>query len=231
MENVKQVNKTANQCLRFVTHMMRTSFYYTCKNTPCVFSSCSWPVWPFRTYLPQDNTSLAKDLQTKYKDSPVAILKVLISLDFSKDPNRHIWLESACEDNGKIPFTSASIPKLPRVWYMTTILKWKNFRHTPNRRCPDKTKILQQYTSEGYFYDDSKFCTQVLNLKELGEVWSMNIVKSRTMPSEPASYFQDEYLSSTENNFHDSLIQWMWNWRILIFAGNAIIQIRNNFRF
>jgi transglutaminase-like putative cysteine protease len=41
----------------------------------------------------------------------------------------------------------------------------------------DHSKICGSYTQDGLFYDDSKFCTVALKLKERGEVWDITSVK------------------------------------------------------
>ena len=173
----------------------------------------------------QDNTSLAKDLQTKYKDSPVAILSSDISYDFSKDPNRQLVkvLVKTTEKYLSLRFNSKITKSV--VYDNNSEVEKFSGSSTLKQEVSDKTKYCGKYTSEGYFYDDSKFCTQVLNLKELGEVWSMNIVKSvNDAKYEPASYFQDEYpivsrkITFTIPNTIDVEL------KEFNFAGNAIVK-------
>ena len=127
----------------------------------------------------------------------------------------------------KNTFHFASIPKLPRVWYMTTIWSGKIFREAAhsNRRCPTKQNTAASTPAKDIFMTTVNFALQVLNLKELGEVWSMNIVKSvNDAKYEPASYFQDEYpivsrkITFTIPNTIDVEL------KEFNFAGNAIVK-------
>ncbi|MBL0256765.1 MAG: hypothetical protein IPQ03_04220 [Bacteroidetes bacterium] len=144
--------------------------------------------------LAQDNTKLATELQLKYKDSPVAILSAETNFEFSKDPNRPLIkvLVKETEKYLSLRFNSRITKSVlydsnseVEKFYGSSSLKGE---------ISERTKYCGKYTSEGYFYDDSKFCSQSINLKELGEVWTINTVKSvNDSKYLPSCYFQDEY--------------------------------------
>jgi len=58
----------------------------------------------------------------------------------------------------------------------------------------DLMKFCGKYTHEGFFYDDSKFCSHKINLKEVGETWNIKSIKE-TFDSRyfTSVYFEGSY--------------------------------------
>lgn len=171
----------------------------------------------------QDNAKLAADLQAKYKDAPVAVLSSDINYEFSKDPNRpliKVRVKStekylSLRYNSKIVKTAiydsnSEVEKLSAI----SSLKFE---------ISDRTKYCGKYTTEGYFYDDSKFCSIELSLHELGEVWTISSEKSvNDSKYEPSSFFQDEYPVVSRNVSFTIPTNIDIELREFNFAGNAI---------
>lgn len=124
----------------------------------------------------QDFEKQARELQQTYKDSEAATIQELSEYEFIKDAkvaarivettnkkllslryNSSVFLVETYDNNSQVDKFFADSNKK---------------QHAPNG-----TQICGKYTSEGLFYDDSKFCTHVLKLKEIGEVWDVNTVK------------------------------------------------------
>lgn len=62
------------------------------------------------------------------------------------------------------------------------------------QKAPESAKICGTYTSEGLFFDDSKFCLHKLKLKEIGERWKINSTKKINDAKYLTSlYFQDKF--------------------------------------
>ncbi len=57
------------------------------------------------------------------------------------------------------------------------------------QKAVNELKYCGQYTQEGFFYDDSRFCSHKLRLKEVGELWSMKSIKQ----TNDARYFTSVY--------------------------------------
>ncbi|MCW3085061.1 MAG: hypothetical protein JWP12_2427 [Bacteroidetes bacterium] len=156
-------------------------------STLLLFISCSG-------LFSQDNAKLASDLQAKYKDAPVAIINSEINYEFSKDPNKVL-----------VRVMEKKEQKLLSLRYNQTINEYisydnnsavEKFSASSNlkQEALDRMKYCGTYTSEGYFYDDSKFCSQTLKLKELGEVWQVSSVKRvNDSKYQTSAYFQEDY--------------------------------------
>ncbi len=61
------------------------------------------------------------------------------------------------------------------------------------QRAVNELRFCGQYTQEGFFYDDSKFCSHKIKLKEIGELWTMNVVKQIN----DARYFTSVYFEGS----------------------------------
>ncbi|HRH67296.1 MAG TPA: transglutaminase domain-containing protein [Bacteroidia bacterium] len=158
------------------------------------YSSLFLLIFFFNTVLAEDNSKLAAELQAKYKDSPVAILNSDINYEFSKDPNRPLVkiLEKTTEKYLSLRFNSKIVKSI--VYDSNSEVVKFNGSSSMKGEVSDRDKYCGTYTNEGFFYDDSKFCSQMLNLKELGEVWTMNTTKSvNDSKYEPSFYFQESY--------------------------------------
>jgi transglutaminase-like putative cysteine protease len=142
----------------------------------------------------QEYTKIVSELQSKYKESPVAVLAADISYEFTKDVSKKL-----------VKVLENKTQKLLSLRYNQMIHEYlsydnnsavERFYATSNLRqeAPDKTRYCGTYTTEGYFYDDSKFCSQTLKLKELGELWTVNSIKRvNDSKYQTSVYFQSEY--------------------------------------
>lgn len=124
----------------------------------------------------QNYAQMAKDIQQRYKDDEAAIIDANAVYEFSKG------------SKAAVKVTVSTTKKLLSLRYNTTIFEteWYNqnsqiekFFASSNlkQRAAEDAKACGSYTSDGLFYDDSKFCTHALKLKELGEVWDVTAVK------------------------------------------------------
>ncbi len=137
-------------------------------------------IWFFTTLAlvaqGQDYLKIAKDMQQRHKDDEAAIIESNAVYEFSKG------------SKAPVKVTVSINKKLLSLRYNETIYEteWYNqnsqiekFSASSNlkQRAGDESKVCGSYTSEGLFYDDSKFCSYSLKLKELGEVWDVTSVK------------------------------------------------------
>lgn len=142
----------------------------------------------------QDYSKMVTDLQSKYKESAVAIINSDITYEFSKDPNKILVRVLEKKDQ-----------KLLSLRYNQSITEFISYDNNSQvekfyalsnlkQEAPDKLRYCGNYTSEGYFYDDSKFCSQTLKLKELGEIWQVSSVKRvNDSKYQTSIYFQSDY--------------------------------------
>jgi hypothetical protein len=141
----------------------------------------------------QDYQKLATELQQKYKESEAAILQSETTYTFEKDPKLAAKV------------TETKIRKLLSLRYNYNLLQTEVYDYnsaiekfhaesTLKQKAGEGTQLCGTYTTEGYFFDDSKFCTHQLKLKELGEVWTVNVVKKINDPKYLTSvFFQEKY--------------------------------------
>ncbi len=144
----------------------------------------------------QSNPVLAATLQSKYKDEKVAIINSEISYEFSKNKNSTEKLvkvlEKSKEEYLSLRFNEA-IKKFVTYDNNSEVLKFNGLSST-NGKVVDQSKTCGKYTSEGFFYDDSKYCSQYFKLSELGELWTINIEKKFSDSKYLTSvFFQDDY--------------------------------------
>lgn len=142
----------------------------------------------------QDYVKMANDLQAKYKDEAAAILNADISYDFVKDQNKML-----------VKVIEKKEQQLLSLRYNQTITQYIHYDNNSQvdkfygssslkQEALDRMKYCGNYTSEGYFYDDSKFCSQVLKLKELGEIWKLSSLKQvNDSKYQTSVYFQEDY--------------------------------------
>jgi hypothetical protein len=140
----------------------------------------------------QDYPKIARELQQKYKDSEASIIDSDVTYQLSGESraasvtviknekllslryNESLFQSEVYDQNSKI-----------EKFYAESNLKQK---------VPDGVKTCGTYTNEGLFFDDSKFCTHQLKLKEVGEVWNITSIKkimdARYLTS---VYFQEKF--------------------------------------
>lgn len=124
----------------------------------------------------QDYPKMARDIQQKYKDAEAFIIHSGTDFVFVKDPGT----------GAKVTISQIrSLLSLRYNEYISEVEVYdqnssiEEFSGVSNlkQKAPHGAKLCGTYTSEGLFYDDSKFCTHQLKLKEVGEVWDVRSVK------------------------------------------------------
>jgi hypothetical protein len=145
------------------------------------------------TIFGQDYSKLAKDLQLKYKESEVAILQAAYTYEFVKDPK--VAAKITENKNRKLLSLRYNYALSQAEVYDNNSQIERFFGESSlKQKASDGTQVCGTYTTEGYFYDDSKFCSHVLKLKEVGEVWDITTVKKINDPKYITSiYFQEKY--------------------------------------
>jgi hypothetical protein len=125
----------------------------------------------------QDYIKLAKDFQQQYKDSEAVILQSGITYSIAKDSKTGAKItENKTE---KILSLRYNYPIYrSEVYNQNSTIGEFYAQSNLKQKAPDNVKACGTYTQEGLFYDDSKFCTHVLKLKEIGEVWDVTLEKN-----------------------------------------------------
>jgi hypothetical protein len=124
----------------------------------------------------QDYPKLAEKYQQQYKDKEAIVLQSAIRYEYVKDPKA----------GAKI--TVQSNEKLLSLRYNSSIYRTQFYDQNSQvdkffaesnlkQKVSDNAKYCGRYTQDGLFYDDSKFCTVSLKLKERGEVWDVSSIK------------------------------------------------------
>jgi hypothetical protein len=124
----------------------------------------------------QDYPKMAEKFQQQYKDKEAIVLHSNIRYEYVKD----------AKTGAKI--TVQSNEKLLSLRYNSSIYRMQYYDQNSQvekffaesslkQKVADYSKLCGSYTQDGLFYDDSKFCTVALKLKERGEVWDVTNVK------------------------------------------------------
>jgi hypothetical protein len=124
----------------------------------------------------QDFPKMARELQPKYQDHQAVIITSNLAYEFSKDPRFFVKASEAKTEKilslryNEVLYQSEVYDNNSRIekFFAESNLKQK---------ATDASKSCGTYTHEGLFYDDSKFCTHQLKLKEVGEVWNVTSIK------------------------------------------------------
>jgi hypothetical protein len=141
----------------------------------------------------QDNIQKANALQQKYKDFEAYI-------DYSS--GKYTFKANAAEK--KVEVKEEKSQEILSLRYNTTINEIEVYDQNSSilkfygesslrQKAINEFKFCGQYTQEGYFYDDSKFCSHTLKLKEIGELWSLKSIKE----IKDARYFTSVYFESS----------------------------------
>jgi hypothetical protein len=142
----------------------------------------------------QDYQKMAADLQHQFKDAEAANINSEISYEFSPDYSA-----------SGVKVLEKKNEKLLSLRYNYTIQKVEVYdsnskiekfyaESSLKQRATEETKTCGNYTNEGYFYDDSKFCLHYLKLKEVGEVWNVSCLKRMNDAKYLTSvYFEEHY--------------------------------------
>jgi len=130
----------------------------------------------FSTYA-QDNAQRAQALQQKYKDFDAYLDNATGKYTFNASSNGKAVevKEEKTQEILSLRYNS-SITEVEVYDQNSVVLKFYG-ESSLHQRAPNELRYCGKYTQEGYFYDDSWFCSHKLKLKEVGEVWSMKSVK------------------------------------------------------
>ncbi|MBV4359429.1 transglutaminase-like domain-containing protein [Pinibacter aurantiacus] len=124
----------------------------------------------------QDYPKMAKDLQQQFKDDKAYVLNTATTYEFSKDSKAGAKVEiSGDEDLLSLRYNDGI--SLLQVYDGNSKIEKFYAESNLHQKAPDDKKVCGTYTSDGLFFDDSKFCGHQLRLKEVGEVWHTHFEK------------------------------------------------------
>ena len=128
------------------------------------------------TVYSQDYPKLAKEFQLKYKDDEAVMLQSATTYEFSKGSKAAARV--TVSRNEKLLSLRYNYPIYESEVYDQNSQIEKFYAVSSlKQRATEDMKVCGTYTHEGLFFDDSKFCTHQLKLKEVGEVWDVTSVK------------------------------------------------------
>jgi transglutaminase-like putative cysteine protease len=143
--------------------------------------------------IAQDYAGMAKELQSKHKEKEAAVIKSLISYDFVADNVKPQVMVKEIKEESLLSLRYNSKVERTEVYDSNSELLYLIASSNLKQKVTSNDKVCGNYTSDGFFYDDSRFCMINLNLKELGEIWNvtgeMRIRDSRYFTS---VYFQED---------------------------------------
>ncbi len=124
----------------------------------------------------QDYPKLAKKYQQQYKDKEAIVLQSNIRYEYVTDAK--VGAKINVLTNEKL-LSLRYNSSIYRTQYYDQNSRVEKFFAESNlkQKVADYSKLCGSYTQDGLFYDDSKFCTVALKLKERGEVWDVTNVK------------------------------------------------------
>ncbi len=124
----------------------------------------------------QDYARMAESFQQKYKDKEAVVLKADMRYDFMKDARNGARITIQTNEKLLSLRYNASIF---RTQYYDQNSQVDNFfaESSLKQKAINSARFCGTYTQDGLFFDDSKFCTHQLKLKELGEVWDVSCSK------------------------------------------------------
>jgi hypothetical protein len=119
----------------------------------------------------QDFSKQAKDLQSKYPDDEAAIQELSMTYTLTRDK---AGAKVTIKRSEKLLSLRYNYPiSDTEVYDGNSVVEEFYAESSLRQRAADYSKACGTYTSEGLFFDDSKFCTHQLKLKEVGEVWNI----------------------------------------------------------
>ena len=124
----------------------------------------------------QDYPKMAKDIQQKYKEADAFIIHAGTDFLFTKDPYSGARV-TINQTKSLLSLRYNEFVAEVEVYDQNSRIEKFSAESSLRQKAPDALKTCGTYTSEGLFYDDSKFCTHQLKLKEVGEVWDVRSVK------------------------------------------------------
>lgn len=127
-------------------------------------------------YKAQSTVDQAKELQSKFKDAEMYLLKSEDNLKLEKNiGSKNVQIKYAKVNQ----YMALRINKdISLFEYYDNSSKVIDFRakSSLNQKRETDNKYCGTYSQRDIFFDDSKFCTQKLTLKELGEIWDVNVL-------------------------------------------------------
>jgi hypothetical protein len=141
----------------------------------------------------QDYLKMAGELQQKYKEAEAAYIKSDVLYEFSPDLSKGVKVMEKKNESLLSLRYNYTIQKV-EVYDSNSKIEKFYAESSLRQRATEELKTCGNYTNEGYFYDDSKFCLHNLKFKELGEVWNINFLKKIDDAKYLTSvYFEDHY--------------------------------------
>lgn len=142
----------------------------------------------------QTNIALAQQMQEKYKDADMYILNSTDELKLEKNTfNKNVTINYSKKDK----YLALRINKtIPLYEYYDKFSEVKSFKAVSDlkQKRNDDQKYCGTYTSKNVFYDDTKYCSQILNLKEVGEIWDVEALLSfKDAKYVTSVYFLNDY--------------------------------------
>jgi hypothetical protein len=141
----------------------------------------------------QDYPKMAKDIQQKYKDAEAVIIQSGTDFVFVKDPETGAKI-TISQNKSLLSLRYNEAISEVEVYDQHSRIEKFSAESNLKQKAPDGAKLCGTYTNEGLFYDDSKFCTHQLKLKEVGEVWDVRSVKKLSDAKYLTTvFFQEKY--------------------------------------
>jgi Transglutaminase-like superfamily len=124
----------------------------------------------------QDFTRMAKEAQQKYKDAEAFIIRSGSDFIFTKDDETGAKI-TINQNKSLLSLRYNESVSEVEVYDRHSRIEKFSAESNLKQKAPDGARLCGTYTSEGLFYDDSKFCTHQFKLKEIGEVWDVHSIK------------------------------------------------------
>ena len=123
----------------------------------------------------QSSFDQAKELQSKYKDAEMYILRSEDNLKLEKNiGTKNVIIKYAKAYQYLSLCINKDISLFEYYDNSSNILEFKA-KSSLNQRRENNNKFCGTYSQKGIFFDDSKFCSQKITPKELGEIWDVNV--------------------------------------------------------
>ena len=132
-------------------------------------------LFPYATFS-QDYQKMARDYQQKFKDDEAFVIQSGMDFMFVKDPSAGAKV-TISQYKSLLSLRYNEFVSEVEVYDQNSKIEKFYAESNLKQKAPDGARLCGTYTSEGLFYDDSKFCTHQLKLKEVGEVWDVRSVK------------------------------------------------------
>lgn len=123
----------------------------------------------------QSTINQAKELQFKYKDAEMYLLRSEDNLKFEKNlGTKNVVIKYAKANKYISLCINKDIALIEYYDNSSNILEFKA-KSSLNQKRENINKYCGTYSQKGIFFDDSKFCSQKITPKELGEIWDVNV--------------------------------------------------------